>query len=86
MITHLRRGDTRSLTAIARTRNASIYVAGFDGNGQFHTGLTDLREPTEQRSIVQRSSIENSAQRADLSALRTPLPQAPLSAYAELRQ
>jgi hypothetical protein len=61
----------------------SIYVAGFDGNGQYHTGLTDQREPTEQRSAIQRPPIEDSARRADLSALRTPRPQATLSAHVD---
>jgi hypothetical protein len=60
-----------------------IYVAGYASNGQCHTGLTDQRGPAEQRSATQRPSIDDSTRRADLSALRTPLPQATLSAYVD---
>jgi hypothetical protein len=63
----------------ARPIVESIYVAGYDGNGWFHAGLTDQRESAEQRFAIHRPSIEDSAQRADLSALRTPLPPATLS-------
>jgi hypothetical protein len=60
-----------------------LYVAGYADNGQYYTGLTDQREPTEQRSAIQRPSIEDSTRRADLSALCTPLPQATLGAYVD---
>jgi hypothetical protein len=37
-----------------------IYVAGYANNGQYHTGLTDQREPAEQRSAMQRLSVADS--------------------------
>jgi hypothetical protein len=60
-----------------------LYVARFVGNGQYYTGLIDQREPTEERSAIQRPSIEDSTRRADLSALRTPLSEATLSACVD---
>jgi hypothetical protein len=53
-----------------------IYVAGYASNSQYYTGLKDQREPVEQRSTT-------SIRGADLTALRTPLPQATLSIYVE---
>jgi hypothetical protein len=74
-----RSGESRPIVS-------NIYVAGFDGNGQFQTGLADQRETTEQRSAIRRPLIEGSVQRADLSALHTPRPHATLGAYRDSRQ
>jgi hypothetical protein len=56
-----------------------IYISGFASNGQYYTGLTDKREPAEQRSATQRPSVDDSTRRADLSAL----PQATLSTHVD---
>jgi hypothetical protein len=60
---------------------ACIYVAGY--NGQYYTGLTDHREPVEQRTTSSRPSATDSVRGEDWTALRTPLPQAALGTYLE---
>jgi hypothetical protein len=85
MIMHLRRGDTPSRIRIEWSKDVHttgrivdcIYVAGYASNGQYYTGLTDQREPAEQRSATQRPSADDSTR------LRTPLPQATLSTYVD---
>jgi hypothetical protein len=61
----------------------SIYVAGYVSNGQYYNELTDQRESTEPLSISSRPSAANSVRGADLTALRTPLPQATLKKYVK---
>jgi hypothetical protein len=46
-------------------------------------GLTDQREPVEQCSKSLRPSAADSVRGTDLTALRTPLPQATLGTYVE---
>jgi hypothetical protein len=60
-----------------------IYIAGYASNGQYHTGLIDQRDPAEQRSAIRRPSVADSSRGANLSALRTSLPQATFSTYVE---
>jgi hypothetical protein len=89
MISHHRRGDTRSRTRIGKSKDVGrmydrsdagrpiaefVYVAGYAPNGKYYTGLTDQREPVEQRSTSSRPSA---------TALRTSLPPATLGTYVE---
>jgi hypothetical protein len=60
-----------------------IYVAGYASNGQYYTGLIDQRELVEQRSTTSRPLATDSVRGADLTALRTSLPQTMLRTYVE---
>jgi hypothetical protein len=60
----------------------NLYVAGYAPKGQYYTGLTDQRKPVEQRFISSQPSAD-SVRGADLTALRTPLPQATFGTYLE---
>jgi hypothetical protein len=66
MITHLSsyrviEGRAYNRSDAGRPIIECVYVAGFASNGQYYTGLTDQREPAEQRSAITHATTASNA-------------------------
>jgi hypothetical protein len=66
--THHRRGDTPSrvrtgrskdVRTIGRTPGVLLSISGYASNGQYYTGLTDQREPAEQCSAADSTTLSD---------------------------